>query len=96
MATRLERRLLMSSSPTRMKTAVSTGLMTNATKSDELNTTINVIGRYFMNSPMSPGQIANGKKAASVVAVDAMMGQATSPTPNFAAATADLPSSMRR
>ena len=34
-----------------------------------------------MNSPMSPGQSASGKKAASVVPVEAMMGHATSPTP---------------
>ena len=34
-----------------------------------------------MNSPMSPGHNARGKKAASVVPVDAMMGHATSPTP---------------
>ena len=33
-----------------------------------------------MNSPMSPGHSASGKNAASVVPVDAMMGQATSPT----------------
>ena len=42
---------------------------------------INVNGRYCMNSPMMPGQMARGRKAASVVAVEAMMGQATSPTP---------------
>jgi hypothetical protein len=68
-----------------MKAAVRTGFMTKATNKDELKTIINVIGKYFMNSPMRPGQIAKGKNAASVVAVEAMMGQATSPTPCFAA-----------
>ena len=64
-----------------MKIAVNTGLMTSATNSDEDKTTINVIGKYFMNSPNNPGQSANGMNAAKVVAVDAMMGHATSPTP---------------
>ena len=57
------------------------GLITNAMKRDEDKTMMRVIGKYFMNSPMMPGQIASGRKAASVVAVEAMMGQATSPTP---------------
>ena len=57
------------------------GLITKAMKRDEDKTMMRVIGRYFMNSPMMPGQIARGRNAASVVAVDAMMGQATSPTP---------------
>ena len=35
-----------------------------------------VMGRYFMNSPTMPGQNTRGKKAARVVAVAAMMGQA--------------------
>ena len=94
--TRLERRLLTASSPTRMNTEVKTGLMTSATNNDELKTTMSVMGKYFMNSPIKPGQMASGMNAASVVAVEAMMGQATSPTPSFAAAMADLPSSIKR
>ena len=33
------------------------------------------MGRYFMNSPTTPGQNSHGMKAARVVAVEAMMGQ---------------------
>ena len=43
------------------------------------------MGRYFINCPIIPGQKAKGKKAAKVVAVEAIIGMATSPTPNFAA-----------
>ncbi len=67
--------------------AVKTGLITNATKSEEPNTMINVIGKNFINSPIIPGQNANGRKAANVVAVEAIIGMATSPTPYFAAST---------
>ena len=94
--TRWARFLLTPFSPTRMKAAVRTGFMTKATNKDELKTIINVIGKYFMNSPMRPGQMAKGKNAASVVAVEAMMGQATSPTPCFAAWIDDFPSSISR
>ena len=38
-----------------------------------------------MNLPIVPGHNPNGKKAAKVVAVDAMIGQAISPTPSIAA-----------
>ncbi len=75
------RRTFISASSTRMYTLVSTGLMTKAMNREEDKTMMRVIGRYFMNSPMMPGQMAKGKKAANVVAVEAMMGQATSPTP---------------
>ena len=64
---------------------VSPGLMTKATKSEEESTVINVSGKYFMNSPKRPGQKASGRKAANVVAVEAMIGKATSPAPSFAA-----------
>ena len=37
---------------------------------------ISVIGRNFMKSPMIPGQKIRGAKAARVVAVEAMIGQA--------------------
>ena len=43
--------------------------MTNATKSEDDSTMISVNGRYCMNSPMMPGQMASGRKAARVVAV---------------------------
>ena len=46
---------------------------------------ITVMGRYFMNSPTRPGQNINGRNAATVVAVDVMTGQATSPAPFIAA-----------
>ena len=64
-----------SSSTTFIYTEAITGLITSATKSDELKTMMSVIGRYFMNSPMRPGQKARGRKAATVVAVDAMIAQ---------------------
>ena len=35
-----------------------------------------MIGRNLMNSPTRPGQNSKGMKAASVVAVEAMIGQA--------------------
>ena len=59
--------------------------MTRATINEEVRTRISVIGKYFMNSPTRPGHTASGLKAASVVAVEAMIGQATSPAPNLAA-----------
>ena len=82
----------LSTSCTFINKAVNTGLMTKATNKEDDNTIINVMGRYFMNSPMISSQNAKGRKAARVVAVDVMIGQATSPTPSFAALTADLPS----
>ena len=48
---------------------------------------IRVSGRYFMNSPTSPGQNASGRNAARVVAVEAMIGVETSPVAKRAAAT---------
>ena len=77
----------LSSIPTFMNTAVRAGLITKATNNEEPKTTINVIGRNFINSPIIPGQKANGIKAANVVAVEEIMGQATSPTPSLAACT---------
>ena len=68
-----------------MNTAVKTGFITKPTKREDPRTRINVIGRYFINSPKMPGQRANGTNAAKVVAVDAIMGHATSPTPYLAA-----------
>ncbi len=61
------------------------GRITSATNSEELSVMISVSGRNFMNSPTMPGQNAIGRNAASVVAVDAMIGTATSPVAYFAA-----------
>ena len=83
-------------SSTFIKEAVSTGLMTNATNNEEPNTVINVIGNQNINSPIIPGQTAKGRNAANVVAVEAIMGIATSPTPYLAASKADMPSSSIR
>jgi hypothetical protein len=44
--------------------------------SEAVSVAIRVIGRNFMNSPTMPGQNSSGRKAASVVAVEAMIGQA--------------------
>ena len=77
--------LSITSFSTFIKTEVKPGLITKATKSDELNTVIKVIGKYFMNSPKIPGQNAKGTKAARVVAVEAIIGIATSPAPSLAA-----------
>ena len=72
-------------SSTFIKREVKTGLITKATKSEEERTIIKVIGKYFKNSPMIPGQINSGIKAAKVVAVEAIIGKATSPVPYLAA-----------
>ena len=76
---------------TRINLAQSTGFITSAINNEELNTTISVIGRYFIKLPINPGQKANGINAASVVAVEAIIGQATSPVPYFAASSAENP-----
>ena len=82
------------SSPTFINTAVKTGLITSATNSEEPSTIIRVMGKYCINSPMSPGQKASGAKAARVVPVEAIIGQATSPTPYLAASNGDNPSDI--
>ena len=76
---------MIGSSSTFISAEVSPGLMTRATKRDDESTVISVNGRYFMNSPNRPGQKASGKKAAKVVAVEAIIGKATSPAPSLAA-----------
>ena len=65
-----------------MYRAMKTGLITSATNSEDDRATISVIGRIFINSPSRPGHMASGKNAASVVAVEEIMGSATSPTPS--------------
>jgi len=62
-----------------------------ATKRLEKRVTIRVMGKYFMNSPMIPGQKSMGKKAARVVIVDPITGQATSPVARIAADTVGTP-----
>jgi len=64
-----------------------TGLMISATNSELLSVMISVMGRYFMKSPISPGQNSMGEKAAMVVAVEVMTGQATSLVPFIDACT---------
>ena len=49
-----------------------------------------------MNSPINPGQRARGKKAARVVAVDEIMGMATSPDPSMDASLALYPRVLKR
>ena len=62
--------------PVLPKIEPSVGTNNNAMTSDAERTAIKVIGKYFMNSPVVPGQNAKGTKAARVVQVDAMIGQA--------------------
>ena len=47
-----------------------------------------------MNSPIIPGQRAKGTNAASVVAVEAIIGHATSPIPFLVASNASKPPSI--
>ena len=56
--------------------APSVGTKTSAVSSEPDSTAIRVMGRNFMNSPTVPGQNSNGMKAASVVAVEAVIGHA--------------------
>ena len=73
-----------------------TGIITSATNNDDVNTIISVIGRNFMNSPTISFQNARGRNAASVVAVDTIMGTAISPTACFAAWSFEYPWSTNR
>ena len=57
---------------------------------------IRVMGRYFMNSPMMPGQKSSGMKAASVVAVAATIGHAMRFAAIAYACRRGYPSAMRR
>ena len=57
------------------KTVPNTGTKSRAINKEEVRTHINVIGKYFINSPANPGQNINGTKAASVVAVDEIIGK---------------------
>ncbi len=57
-----------------MKIAARAGFITMATNRLEDSVTIRVIGKYFINSPMIPGQKIIGKKAARVVIVEPITG----------------------
>ena len=46
----------------------------SATASEAESVAMSVIGRYFMNSPTTPGQNRSGEKAATRVAVAAITG----------------------
>ena len=74
-----------------IKKEVKTGLITKATNNELDSTIIKVIGKYFMNSPIMSFQNIKGKNAAKVVAVDAIIGTATSPTPSLEAVTISFP-----
>ena len=74
----------------------SVGTMTSATKSELVSVMMSVSGRYFMNSPSVPGQNSSGVNAASVVAVAAITGTATSPVAFLHASRRVHPSSMKR
>ena len=76
--------------------AHSVGTMIRPTNSDDESVMIRVRGKNFMNSPTMPGQNVIGKNAANVVAVDAMIGQATSPVAIFAASFRSYPCSRKR
>ena len=54
--------------------APSVGVKNNATASEADSVAIKVMGRYFMNSPTTPGQNKSGEKAAMRVAVAAITG----------------------
>ncbi len=75
---------------------VSIALITKATKSEDPKTTDKVIGKYIINLPIIPGQKPSGAKAATVVAVEAIIGHAISPTPCLAASLGDIPSANKR
>ena len=79
-----------------MNFAANTGLSTNATKSDDERTMISVTGRYLMKLPTIPGQNISGKNAASVVAVDEIMGIAISLVPFLTAFSLFTPCSIIR
>ena len=68
-----------------MNTAAVTGLMMRPTNRELTNVMMTTRGRYPMNFPIIPGQNSSGPNAATVVAVEAMTGHATSFVPVNAA-----------
>ena len=77
--------LLISFSLRSIKLDTSMELKNIATINDDPRIADNVIGKKIMNSPIIPGHPPRGINAAIVVAVDTIIGIATSPTPAFAA-----------
>ena len=69
------------------KSVNNTGIITRATNSDDARTIIKVSGMYDINSPIILFQKSRGKKAARVVAVDDIIGIATSPVACLAASS---------
>ena len=54
------------------------------------------MGNHCINFPTIPSHKTSGKKAAKVVAVEAIIGKATSPTPCLVASSLGIPSSIKR
>ena len=67
-----------------MNDTAKTGFIIKATNNEAPKVIMSVIGRFFINLPITPGQNNNGKKGASVVRVTATTGKNTSPAANFA------------
>ena len=72
------------------------GIKIKAINKDAESVISNVIGRYFINSPTSPGQKAKGAKAASVVKVEVVMGQAIRFAASLKACRGEAPSESLR
>ncbi len=83
-------------SPVSMKLETSMEFMKMATNREDPSTTDRVIGKKIINSPIIPGQSPRGTKAATVVAVEMMIGMAISPIPFLAASSRVMPSSSIR
>ena len=64
-----------------------------ATNKEEPKTTDNVMGKITINCPIIPGHKPKGIKAATVVAVEIIIGKAISPIPFLAASILVNPSS---
>ncbi len=67
-----------------------------ATNNEDPKTTESVIGSIIINSPIIPGHKPKGIKAATVVAVEIIIGKAISPIPFLAASIRLIPSSSMR
>ena len=63
-----------------------------ATSSEEHSTTDRVIGKKTINLPILPGHNPSGIKAATVVAVEIIIGKAISEIPFFVASILFMPS----
>ena len=72
------------------------GSTISAITSDEASVAIMVIGMNFMNSPTISGQKSKGIKTASVVAVEAVIGQAIRFAASLYACRFDAPSANFR